>query len=184
MLMHAVIHWPDQADLELWPFALEYAIYLWNNLPNPESLMAPIELFASTKFTSYEHLHQMHVFGCPTYVLDPKLQDGKKHPKWSPRSQRGQYLGPSPNHLTTIGQILNLRTGHISPQYHCVYDNQFSTVSSVPLEGTLDDETFYRVDWTSLVEAGCERVIDDEFDLRGNCQQLPELSGEWLTPAE
>jgi len=87
MLMHAVIHWPDQADLELWPFALDYAVYLWNNFLNPESLMAPIELFASSKFTSYKHLHQMHVFGCPTYVLDPKLQDGKKLPKWSPRSR-------------------------------------------------------------------------------------------------
>jgi len=184
MLMHAVIHWPDQADLELWPFALEYAVYLWNNLPNPESLMAPIELFASSKFTSYEHLHRMHVFGCPTYVLDPKLQDGKKLPKWSPRSRRGQYLGPSPNHSTTIGRILNLRTGHVSPQFHCVYDDQFSTVSSVPVEGALDDELFYRMDWTSLVEAGCERIIDDEFDLRSNRQQLPELSDEWLTPAE
>jgi len=120
MLMHAVIHWPDQADLELWPFALEYAVYLWNNLPNKDSLIAPIELFTSTKFTSYEHLHQMHVFGCPVYVLDSKLQDGKKLPKWSPRCRHGQYLRPSPNHWTTIGCILNLRTGHVSPQYHCV----------------------------------------------------------------
>jgi len=70
------------------------------------------------------------------------------------------------------------------PQYHCVYDDQFLMVSSVPVEGTLDDETFYRVDWTSLVEAGCECVINDELDLRDNRQQLPELSGEWLTPAE
>ena len=84
MLLHAVLHWPDQADLELWPFALEYAVYLWNNLPNKESFLAPIEAFASTKFDSYDHLHRTHVFGCPVYVLDPKLQDGKKLPKWSP----------------------------------------------------------------------------------------------------
>jgi len=70
------------------------------------------------------------------------------------------------------------------PQFHCVYDDQFSTVSSIPVEGALDDELFFRMDWTSLVEAGCERIIDDEFDLRGNQQQLPELSDEWLTPAE
>jgi len=145
--MHAVIHWPDQADLELWPFALEYAVYLWNNLPNKDSLIALIELFASTKFTSYEHLHQMHVFGCPVYVLDPKLQDGKKLPKWSPRCRCGQYLGPSPNHLTMIGHILNLRTGHVSPQYHCVYDNQFLTVSDAAVGDFLTDNAIQSDVW-------------------------------------
>lgn len=89
MLLHAVIHWPDQADLGLWPFALEYVVYLWNNMPNKESLLAPVELFASSKFDSYDHLHQTHVWGCPVYVLDPKLQDGKKLPKWSPHCRRG-----------------------------------------------------------------------------------------------
>jgi len=124
MLMHAVIHWPDQANLELWPFALKYAIYLWNNLPKQESYMAPLELFASSKFDSYDHLdsynhlQRMHAFGCPVYVLDPKLQDGKKLPKWSPHRQCRQYLGPSLNHSSTIGCILNLRTGHVSLQYH------------------------------------------------------------------
>jgi hypothetical protein len=81
MLLHAVLHWPDQADLSLWPFALEYAMYLWNNMPNNESILAPLELFASSKFDSYNHLHHAHVWGCPVYVLDPKLQDGKKLPK-------------------------------------------------------------------------------------------------------
>jgi ribosomal protein S12 methylthiotransferase accessory factor YcaO len=28
MLLHAIIMWPDQANLELWPFALEHAVYL------------------------------------------------------------------------------------------------------------------------------------------------------------
>jgi len=86
MLLHAMIHWPDQADLSLWPFALEHAIYLWNNMPTGESLLAPLELFSSTKFPSYENLQQTYVWGCPTYVLDPKLQDGKKLPKWNPRT--------------------------------------------------------------------------------------------------
>lgn len=87
MLLHAVLHWPDQADLSLWPFALEHAIYLWNNMPSRETLMAPIEIFTCTKLPSYDHLQQSHVWGCPVYVLDPKLQDGKKLPKWLPRTQ-------------------------------------------------------------------------------------------------
>ena len=34
MVLHAALHWPDQADLALWPFALNHAVYLWNNIKN------------------------------------------------------------------------------------------------------------------------------------------------------
>jgi transposase InsO family protein len=78
MLLHSIIHWPEQADPKLWPFALDYAVYLWNSMPQRDNLQAPIELFASTKFDSYEHLQRAHVWGAPAYVLEPKLQDGKK----------------------------------------------------------------------------------------------------------
>jgi len=126
----------------------------------------------------------MHVFGGPVYVLDPKLQDGKKLPKWSPQCRCGQYLGPSPNHSTKIGHILNLRTSHVLPQYHCVYDDQFLTVSDAAVGDFLTDDAIQSDVWERLVEAGCERIIDEEFDAPGNRQNLPELSDEWLTPAE
>jgi transposase InsO family protein len=54
MLLHSVLHWPDKIDLALWPFAVDYAVYLWNNLPQKDSLYAPIELFSGSKFPSYE----------------------------------------------------------------------------------------------------------------------------------
>jgi hypothetical protein len=111
MLLHSILMWPDQANLSLWPFALDHAVYLWNNIPNEPSSLAPIKLFTRTCFTHYTHLRCLHVWGCPVYVLDPKLQDGHKIPKWSPRSRRGKFLGISPTHSTTIGLILNLRTG-------------------------------------------------------------------------
>jgi hypothetical protein len=78
ILLHEVIKWPDCSNLELWPFALEHAVYLWNNIPKQDSLLAPFQLFARTKFPSYDHLCCSHGWGCPAYVLDPKLQDGKK----------------------------------------------------------------------------------------------------------
>ena len=184
MLLHAVLNWPDQADLSLWPFALEYAVYLWNTIPNKESLVAPLEVFASAKFPSYEHLNRAHVFGCPVYVLDPKLQDGKKLPKWSPRCRRGQYLGPSPDHSSTIGRILNLRTGHISPQFHCIYDDLFSTVPNAETGGIQDETHFHAMNWERLVEAGSERRVEVEYDDRGHRLPLPELADEWLSPAE
>jgi hypothetical protein len=127
-MLHAIIMWPDQADLALWPFALDHAVFLWNNLPQRESKMAPIELFSGQKLTSYDHLQRLHVWGCPVYVLDPKLQDGKKIPKWQPRARRGQFLGYSKDHSTTIGLILNNATGHISPQFHVVYNDVFTSV--------------------------------------------------------
>jgi hypothetical protein len=51
------------------------------------------------------------------YVLQPRLQDGGKVPKWEPRSRQGQYMGSSPLHASTVGLIRNLRTNHISPQF-------------------------------------------------------------------
>ena len=66
--------------------------------------------------------------GCSSCVLDPKLQDGKKLPKWDPRTRQGQYLGKSPDHASSVELIKNLRTGYVSPQFHVLYDNKFQTV--------------------------------------------------------
>jgi hypothetical protein len=82
--LHSIILWPDQADLSLWPFALDHAVFLWNNIPSQTSSLAPIEVFTKTRFPNYNHLRRLHVWGCPVYVLDPKLQDGHKIPKWQP----------------------------------------------------------------------------------------------------
>jgi hypothetical protein len=37
-------------------------------------------------------------------------------------------MGSSPLHASTVGLICNLRTNHISPQFHVVYDNLFETM--------------------------------------------------------
>ena len=72
----------------------------------------------------------MTTWGCPAYVLDPTLQDGKKLPRWKPRSRLGQFLGRSREHAGYIGLVRNLRTGGVSPQFNVVYDDQFTTVGS------------------------------------------------------
>jgi hypothetical protein len=171
MLLHSIFHWPEQAaaDLSLWPFALEYAVYLWNEMPAMGSRTSPLELFSSCKFPpDYAHLQRTHVWGCPVYVLDPHLQDGKKLPKWHPRSRRCQFLGVSPNHSTTIGRILNLRAGHVSPQFHVVYDDLFSTVPNAETGGLFDLERFQSQSWSHLIAVGSERYLEEEFDERGN----------------
>jgi hypothetical protein len=34
MLLHHTLHWPEEARLDLWPFALDQSVYLWNNMPD------------------------------------------------------------------------------------------------------------------------------------------------------
>ena len=53
-----------------------------------------------------------------------------KIPKWDPSSPRGVNMGFSKMYSTQVGLVLNLLTGSISPQYHVVFDDMFSTVMS------------------------------------------------------
>jgi hypothetical protein len=53
----------------------------------------------------YNHIQRAYVWGCLTYVLDPRFQDGKKIPKWDPRSQTGMFVGASHTHSSNIGRI-------------------------------------------------------------------------------
>jgi hypothetical protein len=114
----------------LWQFAVDYAVYLHNHLPLLDIRVSPLEKLTNNIFPNYNHLIRAHTFGCPVYVLDPRLQDSKKIPKWSMRSRRGVYLGVSKNHSSKVHLIINPDTGAISPQYHRIFDDSFSTVWS------------------------------------------------------
>ena len=114
----------------LWPFAVDYAVYMHNHLPISNIRISPIEHFTSTVFPNYSNLTRAHTFGCPVYVLDPRLQDSKMVPKWSMRSRKGIYLGVGKHHSSTVNLVLNPETGCISSQYHCVFDETFSTIWS------------------------------------------------------
>jgi Reverse transcriptase (RNA-dependent DNA polymerase) len=62
------------------------------------------------------------------------VQDGKKIPRWTPRSRHGQYIGLSPRHASTVPLVLNLLTHRINAQFHCVFDDWFATVDMNPDE--------------------------------------------------
>ena len=110
MMLHAALHWPEVADTQLWPMALSYSVHLWNVTPRLDSGFSPLEVFTGCKQEFDLDVRTLHVWGCPAYVLDPVLQDGKKLPKWKPRARRGVFLGKSDRHASTIGNILNLAT--------------------------------------------------------------------------
>ena len=172
MMIHCHLHWPDGFSPNLWPMALDYAVWIYNHVPREDSTLSPMELFTGVK----EHcsqLRRLRVWGCPSYVLDPRLQDGKKVPKWSPRARQGQFLGFSTQHSTTIGLIRNLTTNHISPQFHVVHDELFHTVHSsweAPL-GPIDLPDFFTRD--TYLEDHCSDIDGD----------LPPLDSSWAPPS-
>jgi hypothetical protein len=49
------------------------------------------------------------------------------------------FLGVSHAHSSSVGRILNLRTGNISPQYHVVYDDSFTPVPNGEAGEIIDD---------------------------------------------
>ena len=59
MIVHAGLHWPAQSGtlLSFWPYAMDQAVFLWNNLPSRETGLSPLEVFGQQKCAAdYEHL--------------------------------------------------------------------------------------------------------------------------------
>jgi len=88
MLIHAYRRWATAISVNLWPYAMRQANDMIRNAtPNKKQTISPTEKFsgvaASTKLDEY------HPFGCPVYVLDSKMQNGQKLPKWSERARVG-----------------------------------------------------------------------------------------------
>ena len=51
-LLHAAMHWKDGVTSKLWPMDIDYAVYLYNHLPNEKDIF-PADLF--TGVTSPRH---------------------------------------------------------------------------------------------------------------------------------
>ena len=84
MMIHLSLHWSDHGvdDLALWAFAVKHAAWLYNRIPNRHTGLTPLEILTKTK-ADHRDLLRTHVWGCPTFVLDPKLQNDHKIPKWN-----------------------------------------------------------------------------------------------------
>ena len=80
-------------------------------------------------------------------------------------------MGFSKMHSTQVGLVLNLLTGSISPQFHVVFDDMFSTVMSIT---AVDPEVWIR--FVTSRNSRIQVILDQEDD--------PELDDEWLTADE
>ena len=49
-------------------------------------------------------------------------------PKWGECSRIGIFLCHSPHHASSVPLVLSTQTGLVSPQFHCVFDDDFDTV--------------------------------------------------------
>ena len=180
MMMHAGIHWPDVADPTLWPMAVKHSCYLFNHVPSHLNGLSPTDLFTKTRWPQRKLL-DIHVWGCPVYVLDKSLQDGKKIPRWQPRSSRSVYMGVSDSHASTVPLVLNITTGSITPQFHVVFDDWFATVPSE--SGDIPDFTIN--DWRKMFgESRYQYVVDEEEDQAGEIDQANEDAKDALKSAD
>ena len=105
-MLHAALHWPGMKFLNFWPMAMSYAIWIYNQLPQKSSGLSPEELWSRNK-SAQTNLKRAHVFGCPVYVLHPKLQDGKSIPKWDAKARQGVFVGYSTEHSSTVALVYN-----------------------------------------------------------------------------
>jgi hypothetical protein len=159
MLLHAQRLWPEYISTMLWPLALLAAADRMNHLHIDLDGKTPEMKFSSAANVT-TRLRDFHTFGSPCYVLDSRLQSagGPGAPKWEPRSRLGIYVGHSPNHAGSVALVLNPKTGLISPQFHVVFDDDFSTVPYLR-KGTVPDN------WAELVTNSRQKCTDGFYDV-------------------
>lgn len=156
-LLHAKRLWPEAITTMLWPFALQYYVESYNTFHMDKEHRTPLMKFSGS--LDLPDVTNFHPFGCPVFVLESKLQTSSKGlPKWDPRSRLGIYLGHSPLHAGSVALVLNPSTGHVSPQYHVVFDDKFTTVNHMRT-GTVPSN------WRDLVENSSFCSTDEQFSL-------------------
>jgi hypothetical protein len=113
------------------------------------------------------------------YVLEAKLQNDQKLPKWNRRARLGQFVGFLDEHSSMVANVRHLTTGYISPQFHVVFDDLFETVNRTGV----DDRVVESI-CIGLFQRNRELYAEDELDEVGNLIYLPPpLHEVWLDGA-
>jgi hypothetical protein len=119
---------PEYISTILWPFVVKCYKDRINNLVHQADGCTLFKALAGLDPTLI-NASNFHTFGCPCYVSDHCLQSGRgKIPKWEPCARMGIYVEHSPSHAANVSLILNPQTGHVSPQFHVVYNDDFTMV--------------------------------------------------------
>lgn len=70
---------PYEIDSSLWQMTTTYDACIYNHFPDSNGI-TPVDHFSGSQFPRHK-LNDVHTWGCPAYVLDPALRQGKKLPK-------------------------------------------------------------------------------------------------------
>jgi len=156
-LLYAQRRWPEAVGSILWPFAWKDFERRYNLFSLDSNGLSPLNKVTGSDLQP--DLSREHPFGCPVFVLDSRLQSGGiKIPKWDPRARVGIYLGHSPCHAGSVALVLNPKSLRVSPQYHVIFDDEFTTVPYMR-SGEVPPH------WSELVAKSAELATDEDFDL-------------------
>ncbi len=76
-----------------------------------------------------------------------------------------EYTLVTPHLMQSVALVLNPRTGHVSPQFHVVFDDHFTTVPFM-------EKNEVPPHWAKLIENLREKVTEEHY----------ELAKTWLFP--
>jgi hypothetical protein len=93
----------------------------------------------------------------------------RKYQKWSPSARLGLFLAFSDLHSSQVPLVLNIAAGHISPQFHVIFNDKFETVNSLLLDQPLNQQ------WAQIFQMGRECFMDIDYD-ENDRPILPSLS--------
>jgi hypothetical protein len=146
--------WPTGVHEDMWTFALRHAVNFHNASLHKHQQESPYKLFTGQEAPWM--LRDFKIFGCPVYVLDKDLQDGKSINKWKTRSWQGIYIGNSNCHASSVPLIYNPVTTHITPQFHVIFDESFKTATG-------DITTTHSSYFDKLYESAAHWMYQDKF---------------------
>lgn len=136
-----------------------------------ETGFSPEEVLTINK-ANHAILKDMPVWGCPTYVLHPTLQNQGKRPKQQQHSRRTHFMGLAEGYASNVVNIRLLKNSFISPQFHVVFDYWFE---SVHCDASLKELSEFDVLFT---EGHYEVPVEDEktyFELHDDLLTKKEI---------
>jgi hypothetical protein len=140
-------------DKMFWPFAINAVAERMNSLHIDTDGHTPQSKFYGVNIENIP-VKIFHTMFCPCYVQDSRLHNAGSMglPKWELRSNICVYLGHSLLHAGSVALVSNPSTGHVSPQYHIVFDDDFTMVPYMEA-GMIPPH------WSDLVHSSSELAV-------------------------
>ena len=157
--------------------AVNYAVLVFNRLPRLDTGVCPIKVWSQLR-TAHGYFRHNHVVGFPVYVLEPKLQDGRKISKMGSTGLPWDvcWFLFCPFFFCCIGIERPHYQDYAAISRDLWQRVQNSYVSSP--SGSLDQY------WQRLFKLNREFYLNIKNNTEGNLKtsHLPDLDQDWLDP--